>query len=174
MKSGTVYRTGNASGVMGIRARELAYPSSMSGRLPAVPGEHGEDPRARFARVVREARDQKGWGQDKLAEESGVSRPTIQRWENARTGTPDPDNARRVFQALGLDPRLIPVVLGYVTDEEMGLPPQPPRVFTATVEEAIRILDDPQVPASAKAEWLRFLQFRAQEAAETQARRKAG
>jgi transcriptional regulator with XRE-family HTH domain len=139
-----------------------------------MPDAPGEDSRARFARVVREARDQKGWGQDKLAEESGVSRPTIQRWENGRTGTPDPDNARRVFQALGLDPRLIPVVLGYVTDEEMGLPPQPPRVFTATVEEAIRILDDPDVPASAKAEWLQFLQFREQQAKDNQSRGRAG
>jgi transcriptional regulator with XRE-family HTH domain len=118
----------------------------------------------RFARVVREAREQRGWNQERLADVADVSRPTIQRWETAKTGTPDPENARRVFKALGLDPRLIPVVLGYVTAEEMGLPPEPPRVFNPTVEEAIRILEDPRVPAAAKTEWVEFLRFRAQPA----------
>jgi hypothetical protein len=50
-------------------------------------------------------------------------------------------------------------VLGYVTAEEMGLPPEPPRVFTPTVEEAIAILEDPKVPAAQKEEWLRYLRY---------------
>lgn len=132
-------------------------------RTPAAPVD--EDPRLRFARVVREARETRGWNQEQLAEHAGVSRPTIQRWENAKTSTPDPENARRVFRALGLDPKLIPVVLGYVTAEEMGLPPEPVRVFNPDVEQVIRILEDPTVPAAAKAEWMQFLQFRAQTAA---------
>jgi transcriptional regulator with XRE-family HTH domain len=134
----------------------------------------GEDPRLRFARVVREARRQRGMSQQELAEAAKVSEPTIQRWENGRTGTPDPENARRAFQALALDPRLIPVLLGYVTAEEMGLPPEAPRVFTPTVEEVIAILDDPSVPAAAKDEWVEFLRFRARPNDEGQERRRAG
>jgi transcriptional regulator with XRE-family HTH domain len=114
-------------------------------------------PRLRFGEVIREARRAKRLSQQELADAAGVSEPTIQRWENGRTGTPDPENARRAFLALGLDPRLIPVLLGYVTAEEMGLPPEAPRVFTPTVEEAIAILEDKTVPAEAKDEWVEFL-----------------
>jgi transcriptional regulator with XRE-family HTH domain len=118
-----------------------------------------EDPRAAFARVIREAREQRGWNQDQLADAAGVSRPTIQRWETAKTGTPDPENARRVFQALGLDPRLIPVVLGYVTADEMGVDPVPPQVFSRTTEEILAILEDPKVSAAQKAEWLNYFRY---------------
>lgn len=76
-----------------------------------------------------------------------------QRWETAKTGTPDLENARRTFIALGLDPRLIPVLLGYVTAEEMGAPAAVPRVFAPMVEDAIRILERPRVPSVVAAEW---------------------
>lgn len=82
-----------------------------------------------------------------------------------------------MFQALGLDPRLIPVVLGYVTAEEMGLPPEPPRVLSPTAEQALAILEDPAVPAARKEEWLMFLQFSAERSAAQSAPggpRKAG
>jgi transcriptional regulator with XRE-family HTH domain len=134
----------------------------------------GEDPKLRFAQVVREAREQRGWTQDQLAEAAGVARPTIQRWETGKTGTPEPDNARRVFLALGLDPRLIPVILGYATPDEMGLPARMPRVFTPTIERAIAILEDPKVPAAAKEEWVAFLAFRAAQEAERNAPKQAG
>jgi transcriptional regulator with XRE-family HTH domain len=121
----------------------------------------GLDPRQRLAAVVREARRDRGWNQEQLAIAADVSEPTIQRYETGKTGTPDPYVARRVFKALGLDPRLIPVILGYVTAEEMGLPPEQPRVFTPTIERAIEILDDPKVSPERKAEWLAFLEFSA-------------
>jgi ribosome-binding protein aMBF1 (putative translation factor) len=35
-----------------------------------------------FGALVRSAREAKGWTQDELAEESGISRTTISRWEN--------------------------------------------------------------------------------------------
>lgn len=112
-----------------------------------------------FAMVVREARKERGWNQAELAIAAGVSEPTIQRYETGKSGTPDGETARRVFKALGLDPRLIPVVLGYVTAEEMGLPAELPRVFSPDVETVIRILEDPAVPAAKKQEWVRFLEF---------------
>ncbi|WP_285554813.1 helix-turn-helix domain-containing protein [Actinoplanes regularis] len=119
-----------------------------------------EEPVARLARVIRSAREQRGWTQEDLAAAAKVSRPTVQRFENAKTSTPQPDALRGIFSALKLDTRLIPVILGYVTAEEMDLPAQAPEILTPTAEEALRILQDSSVPASAKEEWLQFLRFR--------------
>lgn len=149
----SIYRYSDVSSLIRVGYSSAVTPT------PPTPA---EDPRVRFARTVREGREERGWNQDQLADAAGVSRPTIQRWETAKTGTPDPENARRVFLALGLDPRYIPVVLGYVTAEEMGLPP---RVISPTAEEALAILEDPSVPAAQKAEWLRYLRYVTQEAA---------
>lgn len=114
----------------------------------------------RFAQAIRTARAQKGWTQDDLVEESGVSAPTIKRWEGGNSERPEPELVRRVFRALGLDPREAAVILGYVTREEMGLPQEPPRRFSVTVEQVIAILEDPEVPDREKEEWVRYLQFR--------------
>lgn len=115
----------------------------------------------RFAALIRDAREYRGWSQDDLAERSGVSRPTIQRYEQGKTRTPDPETTRALFMALKIDLRRIPVVLGYVTEEELGLPPEAPRLFHATTEEVIEILEDPKIDPRTKAEWLEFLRFRA-------------
>jgi transcriptional regulator with XRE-family HTH domain len=118
-----------------------------------------ELPPQRLARMIRQARKEKGWGQEELAARSEVSLPTIKRYEGAKTATPEPEQTRKLFRALGLDPRWIAVVLGYLSAEEMALPAEPPRVFTPTIEEVIRTLDDPEVPSSVKDQWLRMLQF---------------
>lgn len=167
MATGTIYQATHVSGLI-----HSGYASGVATPDRTDMDPHME-PRLRFARVVREAREQRGWTQDELADQAGVTRPTIQRWETAKTGTPDPVNARRVFLALGLDPRLIAVILGYVTEQEAGLPPIAPRVFPPTVEQAIRILEDPNIPAAAKHEWVEFLTYRAAQAAQS-ATKQAG
>lgn len=139
----------------------VGYASAVT---PAEQNLPDEEPRQRFARIVRQAREERDWTQEELAVAADVSRPTVQRYENGRTATPEAEAARRIFRALGLDARLIPVVLGYVTAEEMGLPPEPPRVFSPTAEEAIAILENPAVPAAQKAEWLRYLRYVTQDA----------
>lgn len=149
-------RTSDASLLM-----HLGYAADVTPQ-PSAPE---EEPRQRFARVVREARQQRGWSQDDLADAAEVSRPTVQRYEYAKTATPDPEAARRIFRALGLDPRLIPVVLGFVTAEEMALPPEPPRVFEPSLEEVIAIWEDPDVPVATKREWAEYLKYRKQMAA---------
>ena len=156
MATSTVYLGSHISGVMSRRASDLSYPARVD-VTPAV-GDI-EDPRLRFARVVRDARKQRGWKQEDLAAHAGVSVPTIQRWETGKTGTPDPENARKVFHALGLDSRWIPVLLGYITAEEMGLPPEPPRVFSPDIESVIRTLEDDTVPIAVKRQWMRFLEI---------------
>jgi transcriptional regulator with XRE-family HTH domain len=121
-----------------------------------------ESPAQRLGRIIRQGRGDKNWSQEELATRAEVSVPTVKRYESGKTATPEPDAARRVFLTLGLDPRWLPVVLGYVTADEMELPASaPPRVFSTTIDEAIRILEDPSIPASAKEEWVQFLRFRA-------------
>jgi transcriptional regulator with XRE-family HTH domain len=149
-----------------IRARvsDLHYPQLM-------PVE--DEPLRTFANLIREAREALGWSQDELADAAGVSRPTINRYEQAKTKTPEPETVRSIFLALRLDPRRIPVILGYVTAEEMGLPPEPARTFAPSVEEVIAILEDPTVDSREKAEWVEFLRYRAKRPDGPETRRKA-
>lgn len=150
------------------RASDLHYPELMPDAV-----EEDDDRVRQFGGLIRDTREYRGWSQDELAERAGVSRPTINRYEQAKTKTPDPETARAIFHALKLDPRRIPVLLGYVTEEEMGLPREGPRTFHATTEEVIAILEDPKVDPKAKREWLEYLRWRAQGEA-TKGRRQAG
>jgi len=155
MRQSTVYQAGYVTPLIRDEVSELHYRVGMTdvGRRDAAPS-------SRFAELIQLTREQRGWTQDELADRAGVSRPTINRYEQAKTRTPDPETARRIFVALKLDPRRIPVLLGYVTEEEMGLPPEPSRTFHATTEDAIAILEDPAVDSRVKAEWVRYLQIR--------------
>lgn len=126
----------------------------------------------RFGELIRTTRETMGWTQDDLAEAAGVSRPTINRYEQGKTHVPEPPTARSIFRALKLDPRRIPVVLGYVSAEELGLPADGPRSFDNLTETAIQILEDPTVSAEEKEEWIEYLRFRMQRNREK--RRRAG
>ncbi len=116
--------------------------------------------RRQFAEAIVTARTQRNMTQDELADAADVPRSVILRWEDGDVNRPDPGQVRRVFRALRLDPREAPVLLGYVTRDEIGLPPQPPRVFSPTVEEVIDILEDPAVSDEEKHEWIAFLRYR--------------
>lgn len=168
MNSGNLYRSRHASGVMRDDYPALSYRAGMPG--VEIGGlEPGETPQQRLGRVLRAARNDKGWSQEQLAQAAKVGEATVQRFENGKTATPDPTVLRRIFQALDLDLMAIPVVLGYVTAEEIGLSPQ---MFAPTTEQAIRILEDPTVSAASKKEWLAFLQYRVQQDAQEAAARE--
>lgn len=115
-----------------------------------------------FGAFVRAAREAKGLTQDELADLTGVSRTTISRWERGDGGRYEPDQVRAVFDALGQDIREAVVLLGFATRDQLGLPPEPPRLFDAVTEEAIRILRDPSVPDERKREWIEYLRYRTQ------------
>ena len=134
----------------------VGYASAVTHEQPPVPE---EKPHQRFARILREARNQRGWTQEQLAVAAGVSTPTVQRYEYGKTTTPDPDSARRIFRALDLDPRIIPVVLGYITAEEMGLPPDFMRQFDPRIAAVIAALEDSTVPDYLKDQWVDYLNF---------------
>lgn len=128
----------------------------------------------RLAHLIKTTRESLGWTQDKLAEVSGVSRPTIQRYENVKTPNPEGPLVRQLFLALGINPLEAPVIFGLVTREEIGLPAEPVRRHTPSVEEAIRILEDPDVPDETKREWMEFLRFRAGRKGDAGRSRKVG
>jgi transcriptional regulator with XRE-family HTH domain len=75
---------------------------------------------AELATLIVNARHAKGWTQQDLAEEAGISRPTVNRYEQGKTTTPDPGVVWPVTRALGLDPRRVAVLLGYVTDRDLA------------------------------------------------------
>lgn len=138
--------------------------------MPATPSEKYHP----FAQLIRDGRTSLGWTQEDLIEESGVSRSTVSRYEAFSPRDqprPEPENVRKIFNALGLSFIEAVVALGYLTREEAGLPPEPPRVFDASVEEVIEILQDPEVPDSQKTEWVHYLRFRTGRSGERRRRR---
>jgi transcriptional regulator with XRE-family HTH domain len=126
-------------------------------RVPANDNPRGEA----FANLIREARRAKNWTQDKLVDESGVSRSTILRWESGDASRPDPDQVRAVCLALGIDPRRAAVALGYLTPEEIAPPGGGTGRQSLSDEEReiLTILRDPQVPSAEKAPLVEYLRF---------------
>lgn len=130
----------------------------------------------RLAQIIKAAREDLDWSQDGLAKESGVSRPTIQRYENAKSRNPDPEHLLQIFKALKLDRREIPVILGIVTREEMGMPPEPVRILSRATQQIIDLLEDPAVSNAEKLAIVELLRARrgALPEVEPTERRKAG
>lgn len=135
------------------QAPELQYSETMSAE---------EEPLKRFGRAIREAREAFGWTQEDLAAEAGVSRPTINRYEQGKVKYPNPEQSRKIFDALRQDPRQIPILLGYLTAEEMRMPAPDPRTFEPSIEEVIDVLTDPHLDRTVRDEWIAYLKFRSQ------------
>ncbi len=116
---------------------------------------YGDERGGRFAALIRTARKQAGMSQDDLAEQSGVSRSTMVRWEGGRAERPDPDQVRVVCRILGIDPREAAIALGFLTREEAyGEPKLNPKV-----EEVIQLLQDPAVSEEEKHQWIEYLRY---------------
>lgn len=130
----------------------------------------------RLAEVIKQTRGELDWTQKDLSEKSGVSIETIKRYENAKIRSPEAEPVRKIFKALGLDAREIPVILGLVTREEMGLPPEPVRILSRATQQIIDLLEDPAVSHEERlaiAELLRARRGTQSEPASAE-RRKAG
>jgi transcriptional regulator with XRE-family HTH domain len=110
-----------------------------------------------FAELIKAARLRALMSQEDLADAAGVGRYTINRWESGKTPHPQAEAVRKVLAALpDLDPREVPIALGYVTREEMGIPP---RVVDPMYADVIDMLADPNVPARDKEEWAEYLRW---------------
>jgi transcriptional regulator with XRE-family HTH domain len=110
-----------------------------------------------FAALIRDGRRRKGWSQDDLEAESGVSRSTLSRWERGISDRPEPPHVRAVCLALGIDPRRAAVALGYLTPEEVR--PPAGRPLDPEIAEVLDLLQDPSVPVDEKREWIKYLRY---------------
>jgi transcriptional regulator with XRE-family HTH domain len=115
-----------------------------------------DDSALTFGQLIARARSVKGWTQGDLETHSGVSRPTISRWErDAMNGTPEPDTVRALCKALGIDPRQAAVALGYLTlDEIEPVQPLPPKL-----QQILDILKDPRLSKEEVDQWVAYLQY---------------
>lgn len=55
-----------------------------------------------LGRALFESREAKGWSQERLSAESGVSRVTISKWESGQVETPKMGTTRKLADALGI------------------------------------------------------------------------
>jgi len=131
------------------------YGCAMSG---ATPGQS-------FADLIANARRSKGWSQEDLERESGVSRSTLSRWERGLADRPEPELVRAVCKVLDVDPRLAAVRLGYLRMDEIATTGTLNQL-RPEVEEVLRMLEDPQLPADDRAKWIDYLKFLYQRAHE--------
>jgi transcriptional regulator with XRE-family HTH domain len=111
---------------------------------------------ASFATLLRETRKLRGMTQDELIDRSGVSRSTILRWEKGTPGSINVEQVRQLCTTLDLDPREAVVALGFVTREEMELPPRPLGLPSA-LQHVMSLLNDKNIPESAKTKLLDHL-----------------
>jgi transcriptional regulator with XRE-family HTH domain len=111
-----------------------------------------ERPGIPLAKLIKDARALKGWTQEKLAIEAGVTRQTVSRYEGGHTN-PMAKEARRLCRALDIDAREIPIALGYVTRDELGLPPKAPAIHPELLR-VHRFLIDEEFPGPWRTELL--------------------
>lgn len=86
------------------------------------PAGQGSQQSGRWAEVVEARRRARGWSQERLAEEAGVSRYTIIRWEQGRRS--DPDSVVAVALALDIEPVDAFRWIGFLPATETGAEPE--------------------------------------------------
>lgn len=94
--------------------------------------------------------------QEEVADRAGISRQTYNKYESGRTPNPKPRELRAVCRALALDPREIVVALGFVTRDELALPPREHPLDGVLVEPA-SLLADEKIPEPAKSRLREYL-----------------
>lgn len=114
----------------------------------------------RLAQLIKAAREDLEWTQDDLAREARVSRPTVQRYETGKSRNPEHEHLRRIFLALKLDPRELPIALGLVTRDELATPPA--RTVSSTTERVIDLLEDSAFSEEEKQALIHLLEARQQ------------
>jgi transcriptional regulator with XRE-family HTH domain len=142
--------TDNVAGIPLQRTRAKPYGLSVAN----APNTRGEQ----FARLIRDGRARTGLSQDLLADQAGLNRSTIIRWESGDASRPDPDQVRSVCKILGIDPQQAAMALGYLRPEDLP-PPGAGRPLDERILRVIEALEDPQVPESEKQEWVKYLMY---------------
>lgn len=73
-----------------------------------------------LGRTLFEARESKGWSQERLSRESGVSRVTISKWESGQVETPKMVTLRRLANALDVPVESLLRPLGAASPDPSG------------------------------------------------------
>lgn len=140
--------------------KEWALTSTYGDLVAAAEEEGGR----RFAALLREYRSRKQLRQEDVADRSGVSLSTINRWERGLVRNPKPEEMQAVCRILGLSTVAAGIALGYLAPEDVEHLPEPPTPVSPTEEEAMSIIRDPDMSDQAKHNALTYLRFlRAQE-----------
>lgn len=109
-----------------------------------------------LATLLRERRVHMQMTQEEVADRAGISRQTYNKYERGMTASPKPRELRAVCVALQLDPREVPIALGFVTREEIDMPPKEP-ALPRSLRRILQILVADQVPESAKKRLLKII-----------------
>jgi transcriptional regulator with XRE-family HTH domain len=137
------------SGMALIEALTCAY---------GVPVAGDDEGGRRFAALLRDYRGRLGLRQQDVADKSGVSLSTINRWERGDVVNPKPDEVRAVCRVLHLPPIKAVVALGYVEAETLDELPELPQ-YQPTTLEIIELLENPAVPAEVKRAAISYVRF---------------
>jgi transcriptional regulator with XRE-family HTH domain len=113
-----------------------------------------------FADLLSEARKNKGWSQERLEAESGVSRSSISRYERRLTDVPEPDHVRALCAALDIDPRRAAVSLRYLTADEI----EPVQPLDPKLQAVVDTLRDPRLSDTDRDKWIDYLTYLASKA----------
>ena len=89
--------------------------------------------RADLAAQVRESREARGWSQERLAQEAGVSENTVLSLERGKKKT-QPGKVRLILDALGAAPALTMLDLEGV--------PEDVRIFLTVAAQRLRVMTD--------------------------------
>ncbi len=115
-----------------------------------------DDSALTFGQLIARARNAKGWTQGDLADASGISRPTISRWErDAMNGTAEPETVRSLCAALDIDPRQAAVSLGYLTADEIA----PAAPLPAKLQQLLDVPEGPRLTKDEVDQWVAYLLY---------------
>ncbi|MER7331591.1 MULTISPECIES: helix-turn-helix domain-containing protein [unclassified Micromonospora] len=113
----------------------------------------------RFAALLRQHRVARELRQEDVAERSGVSLSTINRWERGLIRNPVPIELKAVCRVVGLRPDAAWIALGGIDPEDVEDLPDPLPPASPTEEEAIAIIRDPAMPDHVIESALQYLRF---------------
>jgi transcriptional regulator with XRE-family HTH domain len=106
----------------------MRHDETLDGAYSYAMADEEQGPGQRLRTLLRDRRQLLELSQDDVADLAGVSRQTVIRLESGKATNPEAKTLRAVCTALGLEVREALIELGYVTRDELGLPPAPPPI----------------------------------------------
>lgn len=131
-------------------------------RLTSIYGDQvaeEEEAGRRFGALLRSHRQAAKLRQEDVAERSGVSLSTINRWERGIVRNPVPTELQVVCRIVSLSTVAAGLALGYLAPEDVEHLPEPPGPADPREAVALDILRDPELPDSLRDSAYHYLEF---------------